>query len=148
MADVVLKHNGLPHISQINIPEAIFKYTCTVAKLMNSSPGLLVIKEEELLKTNDPKLTPYKKLFYSKYNPLIFRNENDFHLFDLGRENCIFLRKTGQSGQQHYSFIHQEFLDYFATLLPQSINGRRKTIETFMKDYHTNFDLSPQAAPF
>lgn len=146
MTDVIrIKNNGLLHIGRISIPEAILKYTCAIANLMNSFPDLLEIKEEELFKTSDPKLTPYKKFFYNKYSPLIFRNEDDFHLLDLSRENCIFLQKTGQPGQQCYSFIHQEFLDYFATLLPQAINGRRKTIEMFMKDYHIDTDLSPRA---
>jgi hypothetical protein len=146
MADVIrIKNNGLLHIGRISIPEAILKYSCAVAKLMNSSSELLEIKEEELFKTNDPKLTPYKKFFHSKYSRLIFKNEDDFYLLNLSRENCFFLRKTGQSEQQHYTFIHQEFLDYFATLLPQSINGRRKIIETFMKDCHVNSDLSPRA---
>ncbi len=146
MAHVIrLKNNGLLHIGRISIPEAIFKYSCTIARLMNSSAELLEIKEEELVETTDVKLTPFKKFFYNKYNPLIFRNEEDFHLLSLSRENCIFLQKTGQPEQQHYSFIHPIFLDYFATLLPQSINGRRKKIELFMNDFHVGEDLSPQA---
>lgn len=145
MAGVIrLKNNGLLHIGRFSMQEAIFNYICAIAKLINSSQTLPKIKEEEIFKTNDPKLLPYQKFFLRQYNPLIFKNEDNFRLLNLSRENCFFIQRTGEVENYSYSFIHQLFLDYFATLSLQSINGRRKTIEIFMKDYHVG-DLSPQS---
>ncbi|ASQ46516.1 F-box protein [Legionella clemsonensis] len=154
-ADVIrLENNGLLAVGRFSVSELILKYSVAVAQFMNKFK-LTEIKEEEILKTQDEKLKPYKKFFCREYDSSIFKNEEDYKMITLGRKGCIFLDEQGKLGQSRYRFIDPTFLDYFAALTPQAISGRRNDIVLFVKNnpndllqpYMSSRPSAPELAP-
>jgi hypothetical protein len=85
----------------------------------------------------------FKKLFSKDIKN--FDNQDEFDIYRFGREGCELLDyRGGIPGRYTYSFIHEDFLDYFATLLTKARKGRRKEIEDFYNYRHkTDKTLSP-----
>lgn len=134
---VTLQNDLLDHVGRLTVSDILFKYTSELAKVMNTPPGISTIKEEELL-TN-----PHLKKFFPT-DPSAYKNQEEYLLFSLGHHYGGFLRKQGETGHSRYTFLHPEFFDYFATLTPQSIRGRRSLIKDFIKNNSLDIQLSPQ----
>lgn len=88
----------------------------------------------------EKQITLFRKCFIANYDPALFKNKDEYEKYKIGREGCVFLQRQGLPESYQYSFIHEDFMDYFAFLTPACTNGRRREIITYLH-------LAPASTP-
>ncbi len=146
------KEQGIISVGKLSVYSILLEFSISLAQAMQES-GLMEISEEALFSDNpfgditiiSNKLDKFKKFFCTVYDTTIYKREEHFHMFKIGREGCDLLRARGTPGNYTHAFLHDEFRSYFANLLPQVItHGRRKEIQEFIDNYILKLALSEQ----
>lgn len=152
----IISDTGITSIGKTAISECIFTFTNLLAKVMDNHGNTLSVisehelfnidrKSEALLTLTEQQVNTLKKLFSN--DPAHYRNNEEYLKYKIGREGCIFLKRKGSSGEFQYGFIRKEFLDYFSTLIPRVINGRRKEITDYLRRTINNAVESTSVTP-
>ncbi len=144
MAEKFKTSKGITHIAQLSIYDCILTYSINLAKLMQETNILEIdasllnenfllaasssaMDQSNLTLTHD-QFNHYKKCFTTKYNPQVFKDNNDYKQHKYGYKGCLFVHTYGTADNISYAFSHKEFLNYFCSFDPI----RRKKIKAFI----------------
>lgn len=150
MAEKIKDSKGITHIAKRSIYDCILTYSINLAKLMQETHILEIdenLLDEHLFFTekgstadqvnlilSSDQFYAYKRYFAKKYNPQLFKNNDDYKQHKYGYQGCPFVYTYGIMGNLSYAFSHKEFLNYFCTF--DSL--RRKKIRTLMDSTQGN----------
>ena len=123
-------------------------YTINLAILMKEmdileiDENLFFSKRVDAVKFSSLKITSeqrllLKKFFSKKYDPILFKNNDEFKQYKYGYQGCLFLHTYGMPDNISYAFSHKEFLNYFFNFNVL----RRKKIQKFINSLETKSDV-------
>ena len=154
-AGVVHANTKVTAIGKTSVTECIFLFAEFLAKTMNTDGYLMdVVSEQDIfqegaylnptMKMSKEQINKFKKYFSTHFDPSLYRSEEEYQKYKIGRDSCVFLKRHIENGFNKFTFVHKEFFDYFATLLPSSKNGRRREIIGYL--WHPS--ISPQQTEY
>lgn len=148
MAEKFKQCKGITAIGNQSLYECFLNYTINLAILMKEmdileiDENLFFSKRVDAVKFSSLKITSeqrllLKKFFSKKYDPILFKNNDEFKQYKYGYQGCLFLHTYGMPDNISYAFSHKEFLNYFFNFNVL----RRKKIQKFINSLETKSDV-------